>query len=1027
MKITFYYIIIFSSLSFLQAQESTAVYLSFSSTYDSEFAEGNKSVEQQLFLSLRSWMSTYVDFMENGEVSESEFLKTFESGAKIEKEILPSIRDNQPEDFARAVNERYKTGRQYFVNNIKVAAIKNKKEGTFAAIVNFDQGEKQEKVNIYPAHGYIEIESNEEGFDLQWKELNYGYYTKKEKVETDHLIFASAGTSFLTPGVKSSNYEFGAPLSYKLGYYWNKPIGSSKFSFLMGGALNWSSSDLQISEGSSIRDQGSPNSLQLTFLSAPVETENRIGGELHAGLDRVFGARSNSAWGISALLTVRVGQYRFSSFSGRVEYAELWDDNVVVRDIINCGLSTYGEDGQEVRTSSGGFSFRPGFLLRPRWISKDASWGRIQLGVDAQIFPSLGDTREPSQFLRPERRVIEPENTRLRYDDESLHDILSEGQTEWYAGLHFSYVFPNYSKQRFRNSQYDDLFSKANRSGYEGKAYLILNGEITDAEAADRIRQDLGPATQFVWVINTTQLENVEIPTMRELLNIKVSNNKSLKNISFPELKQVINEIEVSQNPELEELDFGNIEKIFTARLQDNRDLPAVELPSLVSVEDQFSILDNKSLSSFSAPRLIESKGGLYFSNNKTLHDIHFPKLESALSDITIDENSALVKIHWPKLNRVGGNIFISRNQSLLQVDLPILTNITKNFNLQGNNSLEVVEFEALEKVGQELLLSSNARLEKFTCERLTQIGGDFSFSFNENLEDIEVKNLRSIGGDMVLNAQDSLLSVFLPALNQVGGAVLLLNNKHMDELRFPELQQIGGVFQLQGAMTDSLRLPNLTKAGGIQLGSNLELASLEFPKLTTLRYENDKFEVEENISLGIRENSSLTRFTFPVLSEIYGTVEMESNQKLRQVGFPKLTNVSKSLRVKDSKSLNGIEVPALTKIGEDLIVKSNETLQTLDFSTLSVLGGSLKVTYNSELTQIILPRISEINGDVIASHNNLNVRNIDVLLKQLVENPPAEDAKIRFNMQLPEARPTSAGLRARQKLKNLGYDIVTD
>ncbi|NBC24083.1 MAG: leucine-rich repeat protein, partial [Bacteroidetes bacterium] len=842
MKITFYYIIIFSSLSFLQAQESTAVYLSFSSSYDSEFADANKSVEQQLFLSLRSWMSTYVDFIENGEVSESEFLKCFQSGAKIDKELLPSIRENKPEDFAKAVNEGYKAGEAYFVNNIKVVAIKNKKEGKFDAIVNFDQGEKQGKVEIYPAHGYIEMNSKGEGFDLAWKELNHGYYTKKEKVEAEHLVFGSTGTTGLSPGVQSSNYEFGTPSSFKIGYYWKNPISASKLSFLMGAALSWTSSALQISEGSSIRDQGTPNSLQLTFLSAPVETENRISGEFHTGIDWSFGSRNTAGWGLSALLTIRVGEYRFSSFSGRVEYSELWDELVLVRDVINCGLSAFGEEGQDVRTSSGEFSFRPGFLLRPRWISKNASWGRIQLGIDAQIFPALGDEREPTQFLRPERGVIDPGNTQIRYEGESLHDILSEVRTDWYAGVNLSYVFPNSSKQKFRNSQYDDLFSKANRSGYEGKAYLILNGDITDAEAAERIRQDLGPATQFVWVINTSQLENVEIPTMRELLNIKVSNNKSLKNISFPELNQVINEIEVTQNPNLEELDFGNIEKIFTARIQDNRDLPKVELVSLISVEDQLSILDNSSLSSFNAPRLTESKGGLYFSNNRILTEILLPNLEVTLRDITMDENSALKKVHWPNLKRVDGNIFISGNQRLSQIGLPSLTKISKNFNLQGNDSLEEVEFQALENVGQELLLSSNSRLKKFKFERLIQVGGDFSFSFNKNLEDILVESLRSIGGDLVLNAQDSLLTLSLPDLNRVEGSILLLNNKHMKNLRFSELQQIGGVFQLQGAMTDSLRLPNLSKAGGLQLGSNLELSNLHFPKLTTLRFEANEF-----------------------------------------------------------------------------------------------------------------------------------------------------------------------------------------
>lgn len=1030
MKPTLLYLSLIFSLGFVQAQESAAVYLSFTSKYESQFDHDEKDIEHSLFLALRSWLSTYADAVSGKGIDREDFIKTFHSKASISGEVLHRDKKLNPETYADLLSKNSNEPGAFQLRKIKLAALENPKEDKYVAFLNFDQGSSSNGQKNQPFHGVIEVEKDQdETFKIRWKNIKSGYWSVKEPLKSEHFFTTSAGISGYNPEVDASNIQFGNSWFASLGYLWQQPLSSqSRWSFLGGGQVKYISSQVQLSENSFIQGRGTPNALQLNFISPSAEIQQRISGELHLGLDWTFGSTPNAQWGVSALFTPRFGQVSYGHFEGLVEYTEVWDDRVLIRDIINCGLGTFGgDDAQTVSFSERSFLFQPGFLLRPRWKSKAGNWGRLQIGLDAQIFPAMGETESPEPFLQSTRGIIESESTQLRYRDETLHQTLSQGRTEWYAGVHLAYSFPSSTQRQSKVSEYDDLFSQEQKSGYEGKAYLILNGDISDAEAAERIRQDLGPATQFVWVINTTQLTNVEIPTMKELLSIKVNNNKALERISFADLNQAIDEIEVNNNGNLNEFNAQSLKKLFNAQFHNNDSLNKLEFPSVESIEGRFSVTENDHLNEIRFSVLKEMYGSFYFSDNDALSEVDFPLLKVAHQDITIDNNPELKTVEWLSLSGIGGSIYVTGNSNLDKLKLPNLEEVSDHLNIQNNKSLEVFRGRNLSHIGGDFLISSNENIKSIDIPRLNRIEGNISFSFNPSMQQTDWPVLEHVGGDIIINAQDSLSSISFNDLSEVKGNILLQNNRNLFDIHMPSLLSLSGAFELQGAFSDSLFLPELKESGGIQLGSNLNLKHVGIPNLVVLKTSPDNANSSTQPVIAINQNSSLSEIYLPKLAEIYGEVEVTNNQQLRELKVPALLLISSAVRLSNLNSFVDFEAPRLEKIEGDFMLKSNDNFKVLRLPALLKLGGLTEISYNSNLRRIEFPELNTINGHFIATHNSLQTTTIDSLLQTLASQPPPSGARIRFNLQRPAATPSWKGLRASRQLKRDGYDIVTD
>lgn len=224
-----------------------------------------------------------------------------------------------------------------------------------------------------------------------------------------------------------------------------------------------------------------------------------------------------------------------------------------------------------------------------------------------------------------------------------------------------------------------------------GKTYIYLTGNVTDAEAATIIQNDVGSITQFIYIRNTSQLTTVDLTGISELVNLSIYDNSALTTLTIPDLTTVYEAIYYRNNPlvnslnlpnlttcaeldiepqGLQSLDLSKLETAVSINIS-NTLLASINIPLLYEVENlTFNV--NQNLTSINLPELAAISYGLqssFIERNPLLTAINFPKLVS-LKDIKITNNNSLVNFDLPLL--IQGNLWVENNTSLTSINVPI-------------------------------------------------------------------------------------------------------------------------------------------------------------------------------------------------------------------------------------------------------------------------------------------------------------------------------------------------------------------
>jgi hypothetical protein len=213
-------------------------------------------------------------------------------------------------------------------------------------------------------------------------------------------------------------------------------------------------------------------------------------------------------------------------------------------------------------------------------------------------------------------------------------------------------------------------------SGGGGKTHLILSGDITDAQAVTKIQNEVGPNTQFVQIINTTQLTTVDLSSLSELIELKVNNNDVLNSINISGLQHVYTEIS----------------------FQNNSALPTINLGNLVTCPDGLTISYNDALTSIDLSGIMSTRSGFSISTNNILSSIDLTNLvttggTSSGSSLFITANPQLSTLTTPNLTNIhnqGGGFGLFSN-ALTSLDLSNVLDITATDLNIANNQLSSV------------------------------------------------------------------------------------------------------------------------------------------------------------------------------------------------------------------------------------------------------------------------------------------------------------------------------------------------
>ena len=78
-----------------------------------------------------------------------------------------------------------------------------------------------------------------------------------------------------------------------------------------------------------------------------------------------------------------------------------------------------------------------------------------------------------------------------------------------------------------------------------GKVNVYIEGNLTDAECVEKLKNEVGSMTENIYVQNTTQLTDVTINFSNNIRDIIVKNNPNLKNITLQGSNNTINEFQI--------------------------------------------------------------------------------------------------------------------------------------------------------------------------------------------------------------------------------------------------------------------------------------------------------------------------------------------------------------------------------------------------------------------------------------------------------------------------------------------------
>jgi hypothetical protein len=359
-----------------------------------------------------------------------------------------------------------------------------------------------------------------------------------------------------------------------------------------------------------------------------------------------------------------------------------------------------------------------------------------------------------------------------------------------------------------------------------GKTYLILSGNVTDAQAATIIANDVGSNTQFVWILNTTALTTVNLSGITNLVEVKITNNTALASVNLNGLSDVVTDLNIQGNSALSSLSFPALNKVGgLLGITTNPILASCSLPALTTTSSNSSnqISSLPMLTSLSLPNLssigalrIQSCGinslsmpALTIANNFKLISLplitlSLPNLTTALS-LDIQSNSSLVSINMPMLNAISGfGSYINQNNALTSISLPVLATIQSYFEIASNPLLAGLSFPALVSCPSTFLVSGNATLSSFSANSLIT-ANDLQLGSCPALTSVSLNSLTGCQ-NLQIAANPILTSISLPSFTTVN-TMVIVNNALLSSISTPILAVVNNYYYAYGCKLPSSQI----------------------------------------------------------------------------------------------------------------------------------------------------------------------------------------------------------------------------
>jgi hypothetical protein len=390
-----------------------------------------------------------------------------------------------------------------------------------------------------------------------------------------------------------------------------------------------------------------------------------------------------------------------------------------------------------------------------------------------------------------------------------------------------------------------------------GKQTLVLSDNVTDAQAAAIIAAEVGPNTQEVRIVGTTNLTTVDLSMLNNLIYVEIDDNAALTTVNLSALTRCDGVFNISQCPALNTLNLSALTKINSGffnitstaltnitlsnlskvsgyiNFSDNPSLTIVSLPIINSIAN-LDIRNDSSLTTINYPNLLTAKGDINIVNCKVLNSINFNSLTSC-DGINFQANKTISTLVFPVLTNITEGLTIRNNVALVNFSFPVLTFIKSNFSLEGNSALTGFSLPVLNTTGN-LFVGGNNVLSNFILP-IISISSNFGSSGSINVG----------SGNLALN------TISLPNLVALGSINISSGNNVLTTLNFPALTSLIGLTSFSTPQLTTINMPLVTVIGTSTASNNTNSIFIQ--------------------------NSLLTNFSLPSLTTLYGSIGLIQNK----------------------------------------------------------------------------------------------------------------------------------------------------
>ena len=201
----------------------------------------------------------------------------------------------------------------------------------------------------------------------------------------------------------------------------------------------------------------------------------------------------------------------------------------------------------------------------------------------------------------------------------------------------------------------------------------------------------------FTWTSPGPMSRNIVTVNFPVLTTIngdfRIQNEFSIRKINAAALNSLRNTY--ISNTSVNEVLFSSLQSIGNTNIQNNINLKELYFPQLKNVTSSISINGNSSITTINWPDLKLVEQSFTIDNNLSLQTVRLNELEKIYHNLQVSNNIELISLFAPKLFSVGNNLFNGRT-----------------INIYSNNKLATLDFNSLKKVYNGLYIYANRSLD---------------------------------------------------------------------------------------------------------------------------------------------------------------------------------------------------------------------------------------------------------------------------------------------------------------------------